>query len=144
MKDALQKLLANIMLWFFFIIFFTLFYFIKNDLDWHGVMPQSEFVELISYKAIVIQLISAFVLFGGFALITHKATKEKDIKSGKSFMDVALAEWSSILFNFGSINLSVGLIIKDYISPLIAIACYLFGIYIFPKHNNMKGSDLEN
>ena len=114
MKEAALKLFSNLVLWAIFILSFIFYFALKNQLSWDGSIPHSEFKRFISYEVVIIQIISAFVLFGFFALFTHKAKNNKDVSHGKNLMDIALGEWSSVLFNFGSLNLMIGFLLREW------------------------------
>jgi hypothetical protein len=144
MKEAALKLSSNLVLWTIFILSFIFYFALKNDLSWDGVIPNSEFKRLISYEVIIIQVISAFVLFGIFALFTHKAKNNEDVSHGKNLMDIALGEWSSILFNFGSLNLMVGFILREWASLIVAVICYVIGLIVFPKESNTAEPDTKS
>ncbi|WP_444898816.1 hypothetical protein ACJJIX_13145 [Microbulbifer sp. VAAC004] len=144
MKQAFKKLISNLLLWGIFIISSVVYYAIRNNLDWNGAIPNSELTKFISYEVVIIQVLSAFILFGGFALFTHKAKSESDTNRGKGFMDIALGEWSSILFNFGSLNLAVGYFIKDGASIIVALVCYGIGLLVYPNPNQApKNYEIE-
>jgi len=133
MQEALKKLVANFLLWLIFILSFVVYYAIKNDLGINGVIPNSELYKYLNYEVLFIQIISAFILFGLFSLVTHKSKTKKDISNGKHFMDLALSEWASVLFNFGSLCLSVSALTQNWWLLIVVMILYGFGLLVYPK-----------
>ncbi|WP_323071666.1 hypothetical protein, partial [Aeromonas jandaei] len=96
-------------------------------------VPQTDIYELINWSSFFILTISSFILFTIFSFAAHKSDKEHDKVSGAKYMDIALAECSGILFNFGSLVLVITITTQEWIYLIATIVTYSLGVLIHPK-----------
>lgn len=127
------KLLANIMLWAIFMIMFLLYYILKHDLKPTQNVPLTDIYGLINWSSFFILTVSSIILFSIFSFATHKSNKEHDKVNGAKYMDIALAECSGVLFNFGSLVLVITIFTQEWIYLIATIVTYLLGVLIHPK-----------
>ena len=133
MKEVLQKLLANWMLWLIFVLVYVAYYVVKHDLSPTEIIPRSVFEQFLPYDILIFQLVAAALLFTLFSFVTHKSKNENDISRGKKFMDISLAEFSGILFNFGSISFAIAFMAQNWVVAIGTVVSYIIGILVHPK-----------
>jgi len=132
-KLAFQKLASNIMFWLIFIVIFVGMYIYDNDLKLNEVVPSKELVHLADYRILGYQVLSGLFLFSIYALASHKSRTKEDKEKGTLFVDIALNDFAGVLFNFGSLNLSLAIFMQDSSMLVITGVAYIVGLIAYPK-----------
>ncbi|MCL1096228.1 hypothetical protein [Shewanella kaireitica] len=127
------KLVANIMLWVIFMVVFLGLYIFKHNLSPSENIPANEVYGLINWTTFWVLVISSFILFTIFSFATHKSDKTDEVERGKKFMDIALAECSGVLFNFGSLVAAVTIFTNNWLYLFVTAITYFIGVFLHPK-----------
>ncbi len=133
MKEVLQKVIANWLLWLIFGLVFVVYYIVKHDLSPTEIIPPRELEKFLPYDILAFQLLAAVVLFALFSFATHKSKSDSDISRGKKFMDISLAEFSGILFNFGSLSFAIAFMAQNWLIAVGTVVSYVIGVLVHPK-----------
>ncbi|MEE2025561.1 hypothetical protein [Alkalimonas mucilaginosa] len=129
-KSLGYKIFINFAFWMSFGIVILVINWAKVDfiLDQKPTFPELE--NLIETKQFILLILSGFTLYGLLCFAFRKLNTPDELERTRYFQNLALQEWSSVFFNFGSIVAVTGFLTENYWYALGTALVYGVGFWI--------------
>ncbi|HAS6641438.1 TPA: hypothetical protein N2755_001353 [Vibrio parahaemolyticus] len=129
-KSLFYKIAINLSFWFSFGIVILVANWAKVDfvLAQKPVFPELE--NLIETKQFILLIMSGFTLYGLLCFAFRKLNTTEELGRARYFQNLALQEWSSVFFNFGSVVAVTGFLTENYWYAIGTLISYIVGFWI--------------
>jgi hypothetical protein len=132
-NTVVQKIIVNFLLWFLFTAINFFIYVDINSPSPFANVPSEMLYKLIDYKSALYLLGSALFLYAVFSFFSDEAKNEDEKVNNGNLKKSSRLEFSSVLFNLGSLTLAVAYFSSNFLLLFAGLFCYFLGYHVHPK-----------